>query len=339
MLSASSAFKRVCETALIEIDTMKRIFKNKKWFSIENQRAMALYLCFVVVAALLWFINVLDKNYTYTLSVPTRYENCPLDKALLYHLPKTVDVHVNTDGITLCKHLLFSEKETLDFDLATIAQQEKTTITVKNYALLDSLLHGMTILDIQPESIIFAFQNIRSKRVKIQNALDLQFERQYQLTRPIWFIPDSVTIYGAPQVINSIFAVYTIPTTITDISNQSSHKIALQTIENVTFSDSVITVMIDAEQFTEKKYIIPITYSNVPASVVVDLMQHNVTLTMFVGMSQAGKISEADFKAIADYDKRNSATGEIPVEIIAKPQNGTIIHQNPENVEIIVEID
>jgi hypothetical protein len=113
----------------------------------------------------------------------------------------------------------------------------------------------------------------------------------------------------------------------------------LQTIENVVFSDSTIAVVIDAEKFTEKKYTIPITFTNVPSNMVVDLMQNNVTLTVFVGMSQAGTISGADFKAIADYKKRNAQTGEIPVEIIAKPQCGTIVQQNPQNVEIIVEID
>jgi len=292
-----------------------------------------------VVATFLWFTRVLDKNYTYTLSVPTRYENLPVDKASLYHLPKTIDVSVNTDGITLSRYLLFSDKKTLDFDLATIVQQEKATITMKDYALLDSLLLNMKILEVQPQSIVFAFQNIRSKRVKIHSKLDLQFERQYQLARPVQLIPDSVTIYGALQVINSISAVYTVPTTITGISHKSSHKVALQTIENVAFSDTTITVVIEAEQFTEKKYTVPITYINVPASVVVDLMQHNVTITMFVGMSQAGKISETDFKAVADYNKRNAATGEIPVAIIAKPKNVTFVHQNPENVEIIVEID
>ena len=319
--------------------TLKNISKNKTWFSVENRRAILLYLCFVVVAALLWFTLVLDKNYTYTIFVPTHYENFPSNKTLPYFLPKTIEVSVNTDGITLGKYLLFSDKKTLDFDLATFALQEKTTIDVRNYALLDSLLHNMTILDVQPQSIVFAFQNIRSKRVKVQTALDLQFERQYQLARPVQLIPDSITIFGASQVINVISTVYTVPAVITGISGQSSHKVALQNIEHVSFSDTVITVTIEAELFTEKKYTIPITYINVPASVVVDLMQHNVAITTFVGMSQAGKISETDFKAVADYNKRNAATGEIPVEIITKLKNGTIVSQNPENVEIVVDVD
>lgn len=318
--------------------TLKNIFK-KQWFSAENHRAMVLYLCFVVVAAFLWFIKVLDKKYTYTISVPTRYENLPLDKASLYHLPKTIDATVNTDGITLSRYLLFNEKNTLNFDLAGIVQHDQTTIQVKDYELLDSLLRNMTILDVQPATIAFAFQKISTKRVKIESALDLQFKRQYQLARPVQLIPDSITIYGARQLIDTIARIYTSPATITGIANQSSHRITLQTIENIAFSDTVITAVIDAEQFTEKKYTIPITFVNIPASVLVNLMQQNVTLTVFVGISQVEKISETDFKAVANYNKRNTLTGEIPVEIITKLQSAAIVHQNPEHVEIIVEID
>ncbi len=320
---------------------MKQTLKNiiPQWFIIKSQRSVILYLCFVLVAALLWLIQVLDKNYTYTISVPTHYENKPLDKALQYQLPKTIEVNVSADGFTLGNYLMFNEKKTLNFDLSEIAQKEKTTLQVKDYGLLDSLLRKMTIVEIYPQTIEFVFQKISSKRVKIKNKLDLHFERQYQLARPLHLTPDSVTLYGAKQVLDTIKQVYTIQKTISEIANQSTHNIALQTIENVAFSDSVISLLIDAEQFTEKKYTVPITFINVPANVVVDLMQNSVVLTVFVGMSHVGTIVEADFKAVADYKKRNSQTGEIPVEIIAKPQSGTIIQQNPENVEIIVERD
>jgi YbbR domain-containing protein len=300
---------------------------------------MLLYLCFVVVAAFLWFVKVLDKRYTYTLSIPTQYENLPLNKASLYHLPKTIDATVSTDGITLSRYLLFKKNNTLDFDLAEIARNDKTTLQVGDYELLDSLLPNMTVLDVQPATIAFAFREICAKRVKIESTLDLQFKQQYQLTDKVQFTPDSVTIYGARQLIDTIARVYTAPTTITGIARQSSHQVALQTIENVTFSDTVITAVIDAEQFTEKRYTIPITFVNIPASVLVSLMQQSVTLTVFVGISQVENISETDFKAVANYNERNTRTGEIPVEIVAKPQSATLVHQNPEYVEIIVEID
>lgn len=318
--------------------TLKNMLK-KQWFTTDTRRSLLLYFCFVVVAALLWFIRVLDKNYTYTITVPTNYENLPLNKAALYHLPKTIDVSVNTDGITLSKHLLLNKKKTLNFDLTEIAQREKTTIQLKDYNLLDSLLHNMTVVEVQPQTIAFSFQKITAKRVKIETALDLQFERQYQLARPVRFKPDSITIYGARLVVDTISRVYTTPATITSRANQNSHTVVLQTVENVSFSDTVVTALIDSEQFTEKKYTIPISYINIPASVLIGMMPKTVTVTVFVGISKVETISTKDFRAIANYDKRNVETGEIPVEIIAKLQNASVVRHNPENVEIYFEID
>ncbi|MDR2963606.1 MAG: hypothetical protein LBU90_08280 [Bacteroidales bacterium] len=311
--------------------------KTKQWFSAENRRAIALYLCFVVVATMLWFVKVLDKKYLYTLSVPAQYENKPIDKALLYHLPKEIDVSVNTDGLTLCKYLLFDHDKCLHFDLSHFSQQERSTLEMEHYALLDSLLNDMTILGTQPARIVFAFQKISSKRVKIASALDLQFARQFQLATPIVLKPDSVTIYGAKQMIDTIREVFTVAKTIANLSGKSTYTVALQGLDDIRFSDSLVQVLIEAEKFTEKKYSVPITFINVPANVVVDLMQNNVILTVFIGLSKVEKISEHDFKAVADYRKRNTTTGEIPVEIIAQPPHGSIIQQNPHNVEIIFE--
>lgn len=308
----------------------------------EINRNTLIFGVFFCIASLFWIINALQKTYTVQIPIHLEYTHIPKTKAIVTSAPDTVNTEVSATGYALLRFYMYSSK-TVDIHIEQLLQTQSNSDSVLRVVLQPLIQSSgifsntITVNKVVPKIVQFAFAPIHKKKVKVVAKYSIECTQQYQLQHNPTTIPDSVFLYGASELLQTIDSVYTTEIFAQDVSQSFSRKIQLQAIRNVQLSDTVVTVNVDIEKFTEQQFTIPITAIHVPDTVLIDLMNHSVQITMFTGMSHIQKNSPQDFKVIADFTKQNTQTGEIPIEIIARPKWGRIVKITPEFVGYIIE--
>jgi|GEM_PF-3289947 hypothetical protein len=316
--------------------------KGIRYIKKEFNRNTLLFAVFFCIASLLWLINALNKTYTVDITLQAKYSHIPKTKAPITKAPEEIVVQVTASGFSLLQYYMYSSQQ-IDVNIEKRLQDDidgDSTLVI-NIAkeITDAHLFSKSIQiqSVKPEFVTFIFAPVSKKKVKVVALYDIECLQQYQLSQTPVVIPDSIFVYGAQIVLESIDSVYTTKIYARQVAESFTRKISLQPITNVTYSDTVVTVKASIEKFTEQQFTIPITPIHVPDSIIIDLMQHSVTITVFTGMSKTPQVSANDFKVIADFMKQNALTGEIPVEVVARSPWGRIVKVSPEYVGYIID--
>lgn len=310
----------------------------------EFNKNLLVFALFYIVASLLWAINALEKTYTVSIPVTIHYQEIPKTKALLVSIPQQIKVDVKASGFSLLHFYLTFNHSQVNInvrelcDIASLKTKEFKIPTITNKNIKQLFSNSITITSVNPDTIYFKFAEVTSKKVAIKPVVDIEFVQQFQLQKKIYVSPDSIVIFGAEQLLQNIDSICTLPISMKNVSKSFSQTIGFKKINNIQFTDSVGTVYVMVEKFTEQQYSVPIKPIHVPDSLLIDLMQDKALITIFIGLSQLEKIDASMFKVVADYSKQDKKTGEIPVTIIEKPTIGRVISQTPEKVGYIIDV-
>ncbi len=66
---------------------------------------MIFFVC-LVIATVLWFVNVLGKSFETEVSMPINYVNLPKNKVLINAPPSALQVRIEAHGFTLLRNRL-----------------------------------------------------------------------------------------------------------------------------------------------------------------------------------------------------------------------------------------
>lgn len=278
----------------------------------------------------------MGKTYEEQLTIPVVYENIPKSLVLVSEVPDKLTISVESSGWGILSHYVFDDK-TITVNVAEVMTSDYSHVSTKDARILASLGSQLKVIDVYPLEITFTFENVNSKRVPVSADVALSFEQQYEMDGEVVVIPDTISIYGAKNVLDKITEVRAKPFSLKKLNSSFSEKVELKPIKNVDFSTEQVTVAGTVEKFTEQSVSVPIKLLNIPGGITFDLMTDRVTITFLIGMSKVQQYYPSDFEAIADYEKR-MPNGTIPVEIVRFPQFVRIINQNPVNDGIITNI-
>lgn len=262
-------------------------------------------------------------------------------------VPERLNLNVESRGFTLLRFQLKSRLIPIIFDvnsfsLNTIAGKEPLTVYIlTDYAIekiQEQLSSEINVVSISPDSLIFQFADMHSRKVNVDVNLKMEFEKQYMQVADIIITPDSVTVSGPGPVVDSIKSVETIPKIITGIKENIELDMTLQPIQKVEFSVDKVRITLPVEKFTEGVLTIPINVLNFPDSLFLRMFPDNVNITYRVGLSDYGKVNEHMFQAVVDYaDKESNIGNRLQVKVVKSPEHVVITDFRPKNIEYIIE--
>lgn len=321
---------------------LRSITNNTRVKKHKNNKNILVFILFFVLASLFWLIKTFNKSYTVDVDVAVDYSNLPTEKALLNHPPHIIHVTIKAVGFSILTHYMYGSK-TITVDFLQMLQEYDdipSTITIKTKSLLESahiFSSGIEVLKISQPAIAIQFAPIAKKKLPIIPIYSIENSQQYQLKSVPTFSPDSIWVYGAFELIDSLQYVRTNELVIKNYTEAIAVELSLQHIENLSYSHDAVHANFEFEKYTEQNFKIPITIENLPDSILIDLVQHEVAATVFTGMSKAATLSAIDFKAIADFTKKNNTTAEIPIEIRYDTTQVKLMRLVPETVSYIEE--
>ena len=258
----------------------------------------------VLVATVLWLIVVMQKDYTYQVSVPINLVRIAEGKVLSKAIPKTARMEFVGKGASIMGMLFYNVN--LNLELPEI--DKTTTIELKDYLhYLDlPVTFGLEIGEIiEPRVIDLEIDDlaISKKPVLLSGSVgtaDGYMLMAYQL------VPDTAEISGPKSIVRQQDYIFT---TLMEYVNKKSNFTALIPLQNpkpgiTIINPGEIEVIFDIQRIIERiVYDIPIQVTNVPASYSVEAVPNKLSLRIKGGESLVAQITPEDFKAEIDFAK------------------------------------
>lgn len=263
------------------------------------------------IALCLWFIVNLNRDFNVTLEVPIQLSNLPDDRIVSSEVPDVVNVNLTGEGWQLIslynnppQALLNAESENIN-----LSEQIRSQIGAFN---------DINIMQVSPGSITIQTEVKATKRVPVENTVEVSLKGQFGLLSEPELTPDSVTVIGAQSLIEEISSWPTRTVELTNINGSLEREIPLEIPGvGVLVYPETATLNIEVAEFTEAEIRVPIRTRNLPSGQAVTFNPSSVTVRFDVPIDQYTDIQGTRlFSAFVDYATlQENESGRITPEI------------------------
>ncbi len=326
---------------------VKRIFLylKRKVKNFSYQKAFVFLVC-LALSSFLWLLSSLEKHYTSRITVPVKYVDFPKDKQLSGSLPQNFDLLVDAYGYTLLSynlHLDFSPiqinvSELVDNVLDRGSKEKYTILTANHLGEIEKQISSeIRILSIKPDTLIFNFSKIVTRKVKVQPNLKLGFGNQYSLGQEPVAIPDSVLVSGPKNMMDTLKSISTQYREFSKLAASVELEIPVRLTKGLTSETKEVHLTIPVEQNTEVDFEVPIQVIHLPADVSLKTFPGKVKVACRIGLGKYKKLDYSAFRAFIDYEKISENSARLPVTLENHSNVVLSVNFSPNEVEYILE--
>jgi len=326
---------------------VKRIFLyvRRRVKNFSYQKAFVFLVC-LALSSFLWLLSSLEKHYTSRITVPVNYVDFPKDKQLSGSLPQNFDLLVDAYGYTLLSynlHLAFSPiqinvSELVDNVTERGSKEKYTILTVNHLQEIEKQISSeIRILSIKPDTLIFNFSKIVTRKIKVKPNIRLGFENQYSLGHEPTTLPDSIVVSGPKNMLDTM---KTVPTNFREFSKLATsveQTIPVRLTRGLTTETKEVHLTIPVEQNTEVDFEVPIQVLHLPADVTLKMFPGKVKVACRIGLGKYKNLDYSAFRAFIDYENINGNSARLPVTFESHSNVVLNVNFSPKEVEYILE--
>lgn len=294
--------------------TIIRIGNKLKMFVLN--RDFAVFCLFLLFASMLWLGHALHAVRERKLSFAIEYKGVPDEVEFEQALPERFVVTVRDQG----KRLRSYRSENLApivIDLSAQMTADHGTVHISaeqmRGKITDQLQGTAKLQRIIPEQIVADYYKQASKVLPVVFCGELMPATQYVFREPMRIVPQQIMVYGRAEVLDTLRALYTEPMVFQAVKDSFEQTVPLQAQKGVRPVVKEVTLQTFAEQFTEKRFSLPIETQGVPEGERLRVFENMVEVVVTVGVASFSKVEATDFKAVCTYPQEPMNT--LPIEI------------------------
>ena len=300
-----------------------------------------------VIAFIFWFFIKSEDTYSVTTKIPLVARNLQEQKTYKEEVPESIIVTLKGSGrafIWLRFFDSFYEDYKAVLDLSSIADQYNFELDqyYKNNPekiVLPSSLDLEFVEVVSPRNIKINLDQYLVKKVPIKSDILISTAPGYIQVGEGIFSPDSVSIGGPQEVVNTINFVKTQKDTILNlISSFESEFLIINPNKVVDFDPKKVNGFINVQPISETIVTgIPVKLINKPSEVNVFVNPSTVSLTIVGGLDQIASIQSSDIEVLINFEKSWTPDQQFYSPEVKIPD--TILEWkdlSPNNLEILV---
>lgn len=297
----------------------------KKMKAFLTTRDALIFLFFLICSSLFWFSITLNKTYELTVRIPIKYNNIPPELEFTTELPDSFYVKLKDKGTSMLAYQI------KDFDPVVINLNDYSGYSNnKSWSISTSsqfekfvkkqINQGSFIIDYYPNEIVIEKKLLDSKKVVVKPHVNIKLKKQYFLCENIKTIPDSITLYGYKEVLDTLQYVYTQEYTTENLNDTLDTVLPLDIPKHYKANPNKVKVFAPIEFYTESDIDLSIRVKNLPENIIVKTIPEKLNLSFLVGLSKYKEIRPSDFILSIDYQSlRQSHTNTETVTLESFP--------------------
>lgn len=309
---------------------------------LQFRKRIQLFSVFLLIAAAIWLLNALSKNYTDVIEYPLVYTDFPENKVFVGEMPRHLDLQVNAHGYALLRYKMFKKPVPISFKVSAFnmnrGSNSASAFILTRYLrdqIAMQLPTELQLLEIKPDTLFFQFADKVTKMVKIKPDFDYTIEKQFTIKDDIMLTPDSVQVTGPDLILDTMKYVYTEKYVLGELNRNYSDKVRLNRQADLEYSTTRVNCSIELERYTELQVSVPVEVLNLPDSIQLQTFPSSIKLNCRVGLSKYDRIETYPFRAVVDYNKIDDGVMALNVTIQNLPSYLLGYEFNPKTVEFL----
>lgn len=297
----------------------------KKIKSGLQRRKVKIFLVFLSCSFLIWLVSKLSETHTDRTSFILEYVNSP-DSLLLANASKNkIDVRIRASGFQFLSYNF--KNKVVRIDLSQVAKDGATYyISEQTYRkqIERQLPAAMTLLEIDSDTLFITFFSVLVKKVPVVPNINISLGQNYLMEDEITLKPDSITLRGPKNEIDSIRHIATVATALTELSGNFTNTIALhipEALEYTTYSAKEVIVSGKVFRFSEKIIKVPIGVVNLPEGTEIKTFPNSMGVLCKAKIDRLKELDPSDFRITADYNAVRSNSQLLELELNNKPES------------------
>jgi YbbR domain-containing protein len=290
----------------------------------------------ILFSIIIWVSITHSNEYYSNLKLPVKVINLTDGYAVGSSLPESISLKLKAKGWKLIGLHLSGD---LVYSISAGKDTGKVNLRLMN-ALTDNtwITSEVQVMDIYPGSLNIFIDKIASKRLPVKADIKLKFKDGFGLSSPLIVVPDSITVYGAKRIIDTLNSVVTTEFVTGKLDNYTSFSLDLLKTPDLQYSPEQVQLTMDVQKIVEKEVSnVLVEIVNVPYDRNVLLILDRVSIGLRGGINVLGKMNIEKVTAGVKYsDVVMDTIGSIAPEI-SIPGNTELIYVKPDRLKYIIK--
>ena len=323
-----------------QLQQTKNFLRN--FLRINDSREFLVFLFFLFAAFIFWYLTTMNQEYEMTYTVKLNLKNVPNNVMVTEPLPKDIKVVLKDKGDKLVEYKARGRMKVLNVDYRQHNSMGRTAIYGAELGkLLSSGLASSTqIVSTSLDTLKYYVADARGVKLPVRLQGTVEADKQHIVER-VAISPDSVTVYAARQMTDTMTAVYTPYVYYTELADSVKQTLALgQGDWGVRYSPSEVTLDIAVSPYVVKSVLVPVEGYMFPYGQQLKTFPSKVKVSFRVSLNDFREVSEQDFKILVRHSQiRDNASGKVALSLESKPDNVKDVVIEPAEVDYLIEIN
>lgn len=316
-------------------DNLKRITKTR--FRQRNVKTFTFFLFFAIV---IWIFVQFSKQYNQIIEIPIEYVNVPLNKVITQDNPDHLQLRMIENGFTIAWYSLFSPS--LEIDVARLPEAEDQLV----YNLEENRDDIEQQLDIDfgrnrflRDMLFINYQQRREKTIPVFPRVEVNFAPGYAAVSPLKLEPDSVTVSGPDNLLDTLNQLQTINLRLNDVKGDLAGQVALDTsrLGKISFYQNSVNYFLDVEKFTEGSVEVPVELINVPSGLNVVVFPKEILVFYQVNLNDFDDVKATDFRVVGDFSEVKENQDFLIPRVVQQPSFVTNVRINEKKIQFVIK--
>ncbi|WP_340063404.1 YbbR-like domain-containing protein [Ascidiimonas aurantiaca] len=305
-----------------------------------NRRKLSIFSVFFILATILWFLIKLSESHVSTLTYDIVYTSVPDDKLILDEPQKTITIEVRATGYDILRLGVFRDEITLHVSKAQ-EQNGKFFFTPQylERTIKEQINKSLTFESLLNDTIYLSLGRNMEKKLPVIHQLSLTFEKDFDLYGSLLIIPDSVTVKGPENILDTLGYVTTEPVELTSVKSDFETKASLTLPGNekaIYLSVSDVLIRGKVERYSEKVFTVPVLVINKPQNISLRLFPEQVKVTCRGSLKDLKLVNQEDILVVCDFNEAGDSGILIPKIQKYPPFLSTVVLQD-KKVEFLIQ--
>lgn len=298
------------------------------------------FLFFLFFAVIIWIFVQFSKIYNEIIEVPVEFVNVPPNKVISPENGQQLQLRMIENGFRIAWFSLFTP--TLSIDVSEMEEQNEQLVYVideNREQISDQLNIDFDNNEFLREALYISFQQRKEKTVPVSSRIRLGFGAGYAAAGELNFEPDSVTVSGPDNILDTLSRLETVSLTRNDVKSDLSGAIAIDTsqLDKVHVYQNTVNYSLDVEKVTEGTVEVPVELINVPEDLNVVIFPKEILLFYQVNLKDFSKVEAEDFRVVGDFSNINENQNFLIPRVAEYPEFVRNLRLNEKKIQFIIK--
>ena len=324
-----------------QLEQTKNFMRN--FLRINNSREFLVFLFFLSVAFLFWYLMTMNHEYEMKYKVRLELKHLPGNLIVIEPLAKEMTVVLKDKGDKLVEYKARGKMKTLTIDHRQHANIKGHTAIYGaelNKLLSAGLASSTEIVSVSLDTLQYYIADARGVKLPVRWQGVVEADKQHAIEN-VRVVPDSVVVYAASLVRDTLTAVYASPVRLLGVADSVDQVIDLIAGKRgIRYEPSTVVLSAAVSPYVTKAVQVPVEGYMFPYGQQLKTFPSRVNVSFRVSLSDFRDVSDEDFKIRVRHSQlSDNASGKVQLAIDEKPDNVSDVIIEPNEVDYLIEVD